>query len=36
MSGLRRPVPSALPGCDYYDPANFELERRPDLEGQHG
>ncbi len=28
LSGLQRGVALALPGCDYYDPANFELERR--------
>jgi hypothetical protein len=28
LSGLQRGVASALPGCDYHDPANFELERR--------
>ena len=28
LSGLLRGVASALPGCDYHDPAGFELERR--------
>ena len=28
LSGLQGDVASALPGCDYHDPANFELERR--------
>jgi hypothetical protein len=28
LSGLQRGVASALPGCDYHDPANFEVERR--------
>jgi hypothetical protein len=27
-SGLQRDVASALPGCDYHDPASFGLERR--------
>ena len=28
LSGLQRGVASALPGCDYHDPAGFGLERR--------
>ena len=28
LSGLQRGVASALPCCDYHDPANFEVERR--------
>jgi len=28
LSRLQRGVASALPGCDYHDPANFEVERR--------
>jgi hypothetical protein len=28
LSGLQRDVAPALPGCDYHDPANFEVERR--------
>ena len=28
LSGLQGDVASALLGCDYHDPANFELERR--------
>ena len=24
LSGLQRDVASALPGCDYHDPANFD------------
>jgi len=28
LSGLQRDVAPALPGCDYHDPADFELERR--------
>jgi len=28
LSGLQRDVASALPGCDYHDPASFGLERR--------
>ena len=28
LSGLQRDVASALPGCDYHDPASSGLERR--------
>ena len=34
LSGLQRDVASALPGCDYHDPASFGLERRRIFQGK--